>query len=83
VILRAAIAVAAIAALAAAAQTWRLDRLRAELATAERNFGMCDATLTAYLEGEEIDDAIPLDLDGFTVPDRWRVQPVEPAPAAP
>ncbi len=46
------------------------DGLRLQLAAAERNFGICDATLTAFLEGEEIDDAIPDDLRDYD-PSDW------------
>ena len=44
----------------------------AELAT-------CKASRAALREGKEIDDAIPSDLGGYVLPDRWRVQPDAPA----
>jgi len=37
--------------------------------------GTCQATRDALREGKEIDDAIPNSLDGFVLPDDWRVQP--------
>jgi hypothetical protein len=79
VILRAAIIAALAASLFAALQTWRVDRLRASVTEAERAFGICDATLTAYLEGEEIDNAIPDDLGDFVPPDHW----LRPSTSAP
>lgn len=42
-------------------------------ADAERDFAECSATITAMIEGQEIDDAIPDDLNGFDIPDAWRV----------
>jgi hypothetical protein len=81
VIAKVALALALLASVVAGIQTWRLGNLPHQLAEAERDFGICDATLTAYLEGDDIDAAIPDDLDGFVVPDHWRVQPSSPAPA--
>lgn len=73
------LAIALLASVVAGIQTWRISGLPHQLAEAERAFGVCDATLTAYLEGEEIDDAIPDDLGGFDVPSHW-LQPTFPAP---
>jgi hypothetical protein len=77
---KAALILALAASLFAGLQTWRVGYLNDRLAEAERAFGICDATLTAYLEGEDIDAAIPDDLGGFVVPDHWRLQPSSPAP---
>jgi hypothetical protein len=68
---KAALALALLASVVAGVQTWRIGNLPEKLAKAERDFGICDATLTAYLEGDDIDAAIPDDLDDFTVPDHW------------
>ena len=75
-----ALALAAIAFAVAGFQTWRIGTLPGKLAEAERAYGICNATLSAYLEGDDIDAAIPDDLDGFVVPDAWRVQPSTPTP---
>jgi hypothetical protein len=80
VLAKAALILALAASLVAGVQTWRIGSLPAQLAESERAFGICDATLTAYLEGEDIDAAIPDDLGGFVVPDHWRLQPSSPAP---
>jgi hypothetical protein len=77
---KAALAIALLASVVAGIQTWRLGNLPHQLAEAERAYGVCDATLTAYLEGDDIDAAIPDDLGGFTLPNHWRVQPSSPAP---
>lgn len=37
--------------------------------------GVCLASRDALREGQEIDRAIPNDLDGFVLPDDWRLQP--------
>jgi hypothetical protein len=76
---KAALTLALLASVVAGVQTWRLGTLPGKLAKAERDFGICDATLTAYLEGEEINDAIPDDLGGFDVPSHW-LRPSSPAP---
>lgn len=81
-LLRASIGLAVAAALFAALQSWRVNDLRDRLAAAERRFDQCDATLQAYLEGEEIDDAIPDDLGGFDVPSEW-MRDLPASPAAP
>jgi hypothetical protein len=70
-IAKAALTLALLASIVAGIQTWRIGNLPHQLAEAERAFGICDATLTAYLEGEEINDAIPDDLGGFDVPSHW------------
>jgi hypothetical protein len=79
VLAKAALILALAASLFAGLQTWRVGYLNDRLAEAERAFGICDATLTAYLEGEEINDAIPDDLGGFDVPSHW-LRPSSPAP---
>jgi len=43
--------------------------------SAVARLGTCQAARDALREGREIDDAIPNDLDGFVLPDDWRVQP--------
>jgi hypothetical protein len=79
VLAKAALILALAASLFAGLQTWRVGYLTDRLAEAERAFGICDATLTAYLEGEEINDAIPDDLDGVE-PRPWWLLPPSPAP---
>jgi hypothetical protein len=71
VLAKAALILALAASLVAGLQTWRVGYLTDRLAEAERAFGICDATLTAYLEGDDIDADIPDDLDDYVPPDRW------------
>jgi hypothetical protein len=78
-IAKAALAIALLASVVAGVQTWRIGSLPHQLAEAEQAYGVCDVTLTAYLEGEEINDAIPDDLGGFDVPSHW-LRPSSPAP---
>jgi hypothetical protein len=62
-------------------QTLRLQIANSSLEQLGLDFGQCQATLTAYLEGEEINDAIPDDLGDFVPPDAWLVpSPGSPAP---
>lgn len=65
---------AAALSLALAFSGWQYHRaeiLSRDLDATDIRFEQCNTLLTATLEGEEIDDAIPDDLDGFDVPPEW------------
>jgi len=63
-------------------QAYTIQSLQQELAFTSETLSSCRATLAAYLEGEDIDDDIPLDLDGFPIPPEWlRGDPVPRAPS--
>jgi hypothetical protein len=80
---KAALVLALAASLFAGLQTWRIGTLPGKLAEAERASEVCDATLTAYLEGEEIDNALPDDLRDYSPRDEWMRQLLPPASAIP
>jgi hypothetical protein len=52
-------------------QTLRLQIAHASLEQLNRDFGQCQATLAAYLEGEEIDNALPDDLRDYNPRNEW------------
>jgi hypothetical protein len=52
-------------------QTLRLQIAESSLDQLGRDFGECQATLQAFLEGEEIDNAIPNSLGDFVPPPHW------------
>lgn len=62
---------AAIVAVIFGSLLWRLQVVTEDRAELRINLSSCAHRLNLYIEGDEIDDAIPLDLDGFAVPDHW------------
>jgi hypothetical protein len=82
-IFRGAIIVALLAVLGAGYQTLRLQIANASLDQLGRDLGQCQATLTAYLEGEEIDNAIPDDLRNYDPRNEWMRRLLPPDAAIP
>jgi hypothetical protein len=64
-------------------QTLRLQIANSSLEQLDLDFGQCQATLTAYLEGEEIDNALPDDLRDYNPRDEWLRRLLSPAAPAP
>lgn len=74
--LSAALGVSTLAALAWGGMERSARLLASErLVQAREDFGQCAATLSAYLEGDEIDATIPDDLGGFSPRPEWLLPP--------
>ena len=74
--LSAALGLSTLAALGWGAMERSARLLAAErLAEARDDFGQCAATLSAYLEGDDIDATIPHDLGGFVPRPEWLLPP--------
>jgi hypothetical protein len=76
-IFKAAIIIATASFAFAGYQTLRLQIAHGELAALNNDFTQCQATMRAFLEGEEIDNAIPDDLGDFFPPDPWLLPSTE------
>jgi hypothetical protein len=78
-----ALALALVASAFGGYQTLHLQIANSSLEQLGRDFGQCQATLAAYLEGEEIDNALPDDLRDYDPRNEWMRRLLPPDAAIP